>query len=98
MVESIDDHFKKSDEKFLIMKKTVKAGFIGAGVGLVAGAIPGIYVGESINDYVEVFKQAPAAIQYAVDLASATLVGGIGAAIGGSLAMIPGMYKHWKNF
>jgi len=97
MKKTIDDHIGNFDEKFSTAKKTIKAGFIGAGVGFAVGAVGGIYLGESINDYVEVLKQAPVAIKYAVDGASAIICGGVGASIGGSLAQIPGMYKLLKK-
>lgn len=98
MRKSIDDEFENFDESFSNAKKGVKAGCIGAGVGFVVGAVGGIYLGESINDYVEVLKQAPAAIQYGVDVASALVCGGVGASIVGALAQIPSKYKMSKKF
>lgn len=96
--KTIDDHLGNFDDQFNTTKRTVKAGFIGVGVGLVAGVVGGIYLGESINDYVEVLKQAPTGIQYAVDGVSAIVVGSVGAGICGTIAQLPGIYKIFKKF
>ena len=95
--KSIDDHFGDLDKQFRDTKKTIKAGFIGAGIGFAAGASGGIYLGESVNEYVEVLKQAPVAIRYAVDGVFTIVVGGVGAGIGRTIAQLPGMYKIFKR-
>jgi hypothetical protein len=96
--KTIDDHFKDFDTQFNTTKRTLKAGLIGIGIGFAAGVAGGIILGESINDYVEALKQAPAIIQYAVDAASAVVVGGFGAGVGGTIAQIPGLYKIFRRF
>jgi len=90
---SIDNHFEDFDESFKLVKKTTKAGFIGAGLGLVAGIAGGIYVGESINGYAEILKQAPHAVQYGVDGICAVVGGSFIAGIGAFVAQIPGIYR-----
>lgn len=100
--KSISDDFENFDrdfdKQFSTLKKTAKKGFIGGGVGFIVGAVGGVWLGESINDYVEFLKQAPIAIQYAVDFGSAVGCGGIGAGIGASLAQAKGLYKLLKEF
>ncbi len=102
MKKSIDDYFKcfdrDSDEKFSTAKKTIKVGFIGAGFGCAVGIAGGIFLGESINDYFEVLKQAPTAIQYGVDTIAAVICGEVGVSIGGTIALLPRMYKLFKKF
>ncbi|MBI5064726.1 hypothetical protein HZA97_00690 [Candidatus Woesearchaeota archaeon] len=96
--KTIEDHFNGIDKHFNNVRSTVKAGFIGAGVGLVVGIAGGIYLGESINDYVEALKQAPKAIQYAVDAGSAFLCGSAGAGVGAAIGQLPGLYRMFKEF
>lgn len=95
---SLDNRFDNFDKDFRTMKRTVGAAFVGAGIGFVAGATGGVFVGEALNDYAEVLKEAPKALQYAVDVGSALVCGFVGAGIGGTIAKIPGMYKFIKNF
>ncbi|MBI4919337.1 hypothetical protein HY837_05360 [archaeon] len=92
--KTIEDHFSGIDKHFNNVRSTVKAGFIGAGVGIAGG----IYLGESINDYVEALKQAPTAIRYAVDAGSAIVCGSVGAGIGATIGQLPGMYRMFKQF
>jgi hypothetical protein len=94
---SIDDHFEDFEATGRSLKRTMKAGDLGFGAGFVAGVVGGIFLGESINDYFEVLKQAPIAIHYAVDAASAVVCGVVGAGTAGTIALLPGVYKHIKR-
>jgi len=99
--KSITDYFgnfgKQSEITKIVKAETinriVKVGLIGGAIGLTAGIAGGVYVGESINDYVEFLKQAHPVVQYAVDAASAVACGVVGARIGRSIAQLPEMYK-----
>lgn len=87
--KSIDNHLS-FDEEF---SNIIKSGLKGAGIGLFAGVIGGIFLGESLNDYFDALKQAPAVIQYAVDITSSFICGEIGAGIGAAIGQAPGSYK-----
>jgi len=92
-----DDFDKEIEEQGDLIRKTIKSGFIGAGIGALIGGAGGVYVGESLNDYIEVLKQAPATIKYAVDIGCG-LVGAVTVAtIGGSVSQYPTLYKIFKR-
>lgn len=93
MKTSIENFLNKCDEQF-----SIYTGLIGGGLGIAAGIAAGIYLGESANEYIEVLKHAPPAIQYTVNGISAVTCGGIGAATGNIIAQIPFIYKFFKNF
>jgi hypothetical protein len=84
----INDFNRDLDEQFKTRRKNMKTGLIYVGVGLVAGVAGGIYFGERVNDCVEVLKQAPTTIQYAVNASLGVGGGGIGAGIGGIITLL----------
>ncbi len=87
---SVDDIFTES-------KKAMKRTMIFAGIGGLAGATAGVYLGNELNNYVDALKQAPSALQYAVDAVGAFVLGSAGAGIGGVVGQITGAYKIYNK-
>lgn len=76
---------------------SMKVAFICGGIGLVVGIAGGVYLGEAINEHVEVFKQVPAMTRYGIDVAFAGLFGGFGASIGASISQTSRFYKIFNR-
>ena len=96
--KTIDNHFDRFDKTQKNMTNTVKTGLIGGAIGFVVGAVGGVYLGESLNEYITVLNQAPEAIQYAVDLVCGGVVGSAGAGLVSTIVSMPKMYKTFKDF
>lgn len=88
-----DDDF---DKRFEDTKRTIRAGLVGAGIGFVAGAVGGFYLGGEMSDYFEILRQAPTSIKYTVNISLAFVCGGLGAGFGGVVAQIPRTYGLFK--
>jgi len=66
---------------------------IAAGVGFLVGAAAGVYVGESLNDYIPVLREAPPALQYAVDAGTAFVCGSVGSGVFGVVSQFYGFMR-----
>ncbi len=67
------------------------------GAGIAAGVVGGVFFGEACNHYFPVLKEAPAAIKYAVDGASAFVGADVGAGVGGLVALVATAIKVYRN-
>ena len=76
---------------------TVTKAALCIGVGVVAGAVGGVFFGEACNHYFTVLKEAPAVIKYAVDGASAFVGAGVGGNVGGLAALVATAIKVYRN-
>jgi len=80
-----------------ILKRMTLAGLIGGGIGIVVGFPTGRYLGEFINNNVELFRNTPREIQNYVNIASILIGVGVSGTIGASIAQIPRIYKIFKK-
>ena len=76
-----------------VIDRAVRRAAIGAKIGFVAGAVGGVFLGESINDYVEALSQTSYTIQYAVDALSAVACGLLAAPVVGGIAALFDPYR-----
>lgn len=98
-LDDLDGHLReRMEEGSRTMTKAVKGTWIAAGIGAIVGAVGGLWLGNSINDYFDVLKNAPAAIRYAVDGACMLGVGGGGASLLGGLKAAFEVYKMHRDF
>ncbi|MFH1174840.1 MAG: hypothetical protein V1725_06920 [archaeon] len=63
-------------------EKSIVAAVATMGVCGLAGLVGGWYVGDALNDYVTVLKEAPGAIHYAVDIGCSLVGGSVGIGVG----------------
>ena len=84
-------HFTDGFEE---MGRSLKRTLVSMVIGGVAGAVAGVFIGEKVNDYFEILKQAPTAIQYGIDGVFALSCGTMGGAVVGAASHMYSLYKY----
>ena len=82
---------------FEAMGRSLKRTLVSMVLGGIVGIAGGIFVGEKINDYFEILKQAPSVIQYGVDGLCSVSCGIIGGAVAGTASHMYAIYRTMQN-
>lgn len=76
------------------MNQRSKNELIALGVSMVAGGSFGMYVGDTINEYVELLRQAPPEINFHVNVATTYFWGKAGLKLGRLATSLSKMYRR----
>jgi len=88
----MNEHIERYGGQEMFSRELGYAIFGGA-IGIVSGGIGGIYLGEALNDYVDVLRESSRVVQYGLDVLTASAGVALGGVIGKNLGRVVGILR-----